>query len=430
MKLILNIPLILLVFTVNFSNAQVGIGTTNPDASSILDVTSTSQGLLFPRLSTVNRNAIVLPAKGLTIFNTTANQIQINVGTPGAPIWTTLGQDTSGIFDEPWFNTTTNTAATSNTQNIYQMGNVGIGTTNPLINLAIGDNDTGIKQQGDGEFAILTNGIERFRVNSIGNVGIGTSGFIDLAIGDNDTGIQQQGDGEFAIITNGSERLRVNNAGDVGIGTTSPQFPLSVESFQIASNFTSNFNSVVAQFRSNLGNNLSTIGFGNLGSTNDFNVRIGSNDNDFVLYTSNTERMRVRTGGNIGINTSTPSALLSVNGNANKPGGGNWGTFSDQRVKKNINDYNKGLTEILAIHPVTFEYNGIGFDADGKTYVGVIAQEIEKVLPTTVTKTEYKEFKDLRQYDGSELTYTLINAIKELKAEIESLKLEVKKIKK
>lgn len=43
----------------------------------------------------------------------------------------------AAIANEPWFNQATNTAATSNTQNIYQMGNVGIGTTAPTAKLHV-----------------------------------------------------------------------------------------------------------------------------------------------------------------------------------------------------------------------------------------------------------------------------------------------------
>lgn len=56
--------------------AQVGIGTTNPHASSILDLTSTTQGFLVPRLTTAQRDAITSPATGLMIYNTTINCFQ------------------------------------------------------------------------------------------------------------------------------------------------------------------------------------------------------------------------------------------------------------------------------------------------------------------------------------------------------------------
>lgn len=53
------------------AKAQVGIGTTSPDNSSILDVNSTDKGVLFPRLTATERDAITAPANGLLLFNTT-----------------------------------------------------------------------------------------------------------------------------------------------------------------------------------------------------------------------------------------------------------------------------------------------------------------------------------------------------------------------
>ncbi|WGK65594.1 hypothetical protein [Croceiramulus getboli] len=53
----------------SFASAQVGIGTTTPEASAILDINSTSQGLLPPRMTTAQRNAIVSPAPGLVVYD-------------------------------------------------------------------------------------------------------------------------------------------------------------------------------------------------------------------------------------------------------------------------------------------------------------------------------------------------------------------------
>ena len=50
--------------------AQVGIGTTTPDASSALDITSTTKGLLIPRMTAAQRDAISSPATGLMIYQT------------------------------------------------------------------------------------------------------------------------------------------------------------------------------------------------------------------------------------------------------------------------------------------------------------------------------------------------------------------------
>ena len=65
------ILLTIIVFCTIQSFAQVGIGTTNPHASSILDLNSSNQGFLVPRLTTAQRDAIASPANGLMIYNTT-----------------------------------------------------------------------------------------------------------------------------------------------------------------------------------------------------------------------------------------------------------------------------------------------------------------------------------------------------------------------
>jgi len=72
MKLLL---LFFLGFLVVKGNAQVGIGTTTPDASAKLEVSSTSKGILFPRMTTVQRNAIISPASGLHVFDTDVNAL-------------------------------------------------------------------------------------------------------------------------------------------------------------------------------------------------------------------------------------------------------------------------------------------------------------------------------------------------------------------
>ena len=70
--------------------AQVGIGTTTPHESSVLDIESSSKGVLIPRLSTANRDGISAPSVGLMIYNTTTNCIEVNNGTEAAPNWVCL----------------------------------------------------------------------------------------------------------------------------------------------------------------------------------------------------------------------------------------------------------------------------------------------------------------------------------------------------
>ena len=75
--------------------AQVGVGTTTPDASSALDITSTTKGLLPPRMTTAERDAISSAAKGLIVFNTTLNTLQINEGDATTVNWVNLGMPTA-----------------------------------------------------------------------------------------------------------------------------------------------------------------------------------------------------------------------------------------------------------------------------------------------------------------------------------------------
>ena len=79
---------LLLLSTISFS--QVGIGTTTPDASSVLDITATDAGLLVPRLTTTQRDALSSPATGLLIFNTTTKSFQYNFGDGSSVNWYSL----------------------------------------------------------------------------------------------------------------------------------------------------------------------------------------------------------------------------------------------------------------------------------------------------------------------------------------------------
>ncbi len=69
--------------------AQVGIGTSSPDVSSVIDVSSVTKGMLLPRMTSIQRNGIVPAALGLIIYNTDVSQIQVNISTiPLVPQWT------------------------------------------------------------------------------------------------------------------------------------------------------------------------------------------------------------------------------------------------------------------------------------------------------------------------------------------------------
>ena len=71
----------LLLLATTQLQAQVGIGTSTPAASAKLEISSTTQGFLPPRMTTAQRDAISSPATGLTIYNTTLKSVEVYNGT-------------------------------------------------------------------------------------------------------------------------------------------------------------------------------------------------------------------------------------------------------------------------------------------------------------------------------------------------------------
>lgn len=119
---------------------------------------------------------------------------------------------------------------------------------------------------------------------------------------------------------------------------------------------------------------------------------------------------------------------FSISGStATKASGTAWTNPSDIRLKQNVQDYTKGLNEVLQINPKTWEFNGKGNTVFGARGVGLIANEIEKILPESVDtykaklNSEDENETDIKRFDATEITWVLINAVKELTIRIEQL---------
>lgn len=81
-----------------FAGSTIGIGATVSQASSILTFTSTTQGIVLPRMTTTQRNAITSPIQGLIIYNTTTNQIERYDGSVWHSGVDLASSDVSGIL--------------------------------------------------------------------------------------------------------------------------------------------------------------------------------------------------------------------------------------------------------------------------------------------------------------------------------------------
>jgi hypothetical protein len=109
--------------------------------------------------------------------------------------------------------------------------------------------------------------------------------------------------------------------------------------------------------------------------------------------------------------------------------------FSDRRLKNSIKDIPYGLETVLNLNPVTYRYNK-DFSIDNRFRLGLIAQEVEALIPEVVFNEDIdanpvtgeiiKSKSDYKSMSYVELVPVLIKAIQEQQEEIEALKLELK----
>src|ERR1700704_1027330 len=90
MKKYLTFLLICFCIAVYGFSQSVGIGTTVPNGSAQLDITSPAKGILIPRMTTAAISSITNPAKGLMVYDTSKNQLMVNMGTAAIPNWQTI----------------------------------------------------------------------------------------------------------------------------------------------------------------------------------------------------------------------------------------------------------------------------------------------------------------------------------------------------
>jgi hypothetical protein len=91
--------------------AQVGIGTSNPNASSVLDLTSTNKAFLPPRMTTAQQTAIANPVAGMVVFNTDSSCIEIYRGTSWFNVCTGTSSGSGGLPSIDGFTSSNQVAA-------------------------------------------------------------------------------------------------------------------------------------------------------------------------------------------------------------------------------------------------------------------------------------------------------------------------------
>jgi hypothetical protein len=254
---------------------------------------------------------------------------------------------------------------------------------------------------------------ETMTIDSSGNVGIGTSSIdtklhIQVSSGDADLKLED-GSGTYMLIDQNSiggsdvvrfksgtsltERMRIDSSGNVGINTSSPAGTLDVNGTLYAN----------------------ALMYGGAAGT------------DFVINNSSAGGMKYMADANGHVfqsytSTWVTTAYMAENGDFHADGNviAYSTTISDERLKEDVKVIESALSKVGALNGYTFKYK-----SDGKVSAGVIAQEVEKVLPEAVTesqlplKTDDGEQYKLVNYDA--LHAVLIEAVKELTARVEQL---------
>ena len=204
---------------------------------------------------------------------------------------------------------------------IDQNGNVGIGTTTPDKTFTVWGTGAGInlvRTGGSEPYILLNNGdisggnySTGFQIRGIVNSGTATSGL------------------RFTDAVAGAEWMRITAAGNVGIGTAAPgnmltvsttaSNPVWINGSNFANGFVINGTLAAAQYSGMTllknGTEKWFVGIDGANTNNDFVIRSSGSVNPFSIISSGTvANTMVLKAGNVGIGTSTPSALLDVNG--------------------------------------------------------------------------------------------------------------------
>ena len=309
-------------------------------------------------------------------------------------------------------------------------GNVGIGTTSPstygkfaVSGLAFGSSYYVTSSSGGAA------GGARFGAY-FGSVNVG---YVDHAVTDG-TGGAESADIRFGTISSGTlaERMRITSAGDVGIGTSLPGAPLDVQG---------NSGAIGVQLRGRPSDDISVLRFRNNAANTtygQFDVRPGV----FIInaianipidfYTNNTQRATLTAAGEFICGGATDQGAFNLQCN----GTGVWGAGayvngSDERIKDDIEPIASGLDVVEKLNPVTYRYKE-SWTKDQSVQTGFIAQEL-------LTALDGQVYVDgVVQQGGAEGYYSvayqniipiLTKAIQELKAELDTVKAELATLK-
>ncbi|HEB62516.1 MAG TPA: hypothetical protein ENI82_05110, partial [Bacteroidetes bacterium] len=345
-------------------NGKIGIGISSPDPSSILDITSTGKGILVPRMTSAQRDAITSPATGLLIYQTNNNK----------GFWYFDGTSWLSLNDSEY--------------------------VSDIISDA--DNDTKIQVEETADDDIIRfdaagTEIYRFVNGRIIPQNTGNSIFIGADAGLNDDFTDNRNVGL------GYQALKTNTIGTRNVGIGYLALDANVK-----------------------GNRNTAIGFkADVTSDSLINATaIGANavvSADSCLVLGNAAK--------VGIGISNPTYALQLPNDSDIAKGSGrayaWTTYSDSRVKFSQKPLDYSINEIMKLtpksyihHSSTFENGKLSIKDEGEKTIGLIAQEVYKIIPEAAQKPD-DENKELWSMDYEKLIPVLIKGMQQQQKKIE-----------